>query len=506
MLNIYGSNSVDVKHLRIYKNMSYTPTIGLEIHAELKTKSKMFCGCKNDPLEKEANINICPVCMGHPGTLPVINEEAVKKVIKSGLALGCKIASESGFERKNYFYPDLPKGYQISQYALPLCKNGFLELKNKKIMIERIHLEEDTARLIHQKDCSLLDFNRAGVPLMELVTEPDLTSGEESYNFAQQLQLIFRYLGVSDANMEKGQMRVEANISISASKELGTKVEIKNLNSFKVVRKAIEYEIKRQSQVLDRGEKVIQETRGWDEKKQITVSQRTKEQAHDYRYFPEPDLPGLNFEKKYIQDIQAEIPELPQNRRIRFKDEYGLKESDIEIFVSNKDLGEYFEQVVSEFQEWLKSEDNKDIGEKGYKDLAQIASNYILSDLLGLLEGMSVKDRKFLITPENFAEFVFLLYKKEMTSRISKIVLKEMFEKGTDPSDIIKKMGLTKIENKEELGKIIEEVISQNLKAVKDFKEGKEEALQFLIGQAMARTKGKASPDMLKQLFTKALE
>jgi len=486
--------------------MEYTPTIGLEIHAELKTKSKMFCSCRNNSSEDSPNFWICPTCLGHPGTLPVINEEAVKKVIKTGLALGCKIALESGFERKNYFYPDLPKGYQISQYALPLCRNGFLQVGNKRTMIERIHLEEDTARLIHDKDCSLLDFNRAGVPLMELVTEPDLTSGEEAHDFAQQLQLIFRYLGVSDANMEKGQMRVEANISVSATKELGTKVEIKNLNSFKVVKKAIEYEIKRQTEVLDRGEKVVQETRGWDEKKQITVSQRAKEQAHDYRYFPEPDLPGLNFSEKYIQDIKAEIPELPQNRRIRFKDEYGLKESDIEIFVSNKDLGEYFEQVVSEFQEWLKSKDNKNIGEKEYKELAQIASNYILSDLLGLLDKMSVEDKKFLITPENFAEFVFLLYKKEMTSRISKIVLKEMFEKGTDPSDVIQKMGLSKIENKEELGEIVEQVISQNLKAVKDLKEGKGEALQFLIGQVMARTKGKASPDILKQLFTKALE
>jgi len=486
--------------------MEYKPTIGLEVHAELKTKSKMFCGCKNDPLEKEANINICPICMAHPGTLPVINKEAVKKVIKTGLALGCKISLKSGFERKNYFYPDLPKGYQISQYALPLCRHGFLQVKNKKIMIERIHLEEDTARLIHKNDCSLLDFNRAGVPLMELVTEPDLSSGGEAHDFAQQLQLIFRYLGVSDANMEKGEMRVEANISISASKELGTKVEIKNLNSFKIVKKAIEYEIKRQAKVLNGGEKIVQETRGWDEKKQITVSQRIKEEAHDYRYFPEPDLPALSFEKKYIQDIQAEIPELPQNKQIRFKQEYGLKESDIGIFVSNKDLGEYFEQVVSEFQEWLKSKDNKDIGEKEYKKLAQIASNYILSELLGLLRGMSVEDKRFLITPENFAEFISLLYRKEMTSKISKIVLKEMFEKGADPSDIIKEKGLSKIEDKGELEGIVREVISQNLKAVKDLKEGKGNALQFLIGQAMAQSKGKANPEILERLFTKELK
>ncbi|MEA3452991.1 MAG: Asp-tRNA(Asn)/Glu-tRNA(Gln) amidotransferase subunit GatB [Patescibacteria group bacterium] len=486
--------------------MEYKATIGLEIHAELKTKSKMFCGCKNNPLEKEANTNICPVCMAHPGTLPVINEDAVKKVIKTGLALKCKVASKSGFERKNYFYPDLPKGYQISQYALPLCRNGFLQIGNKKITIERIHLEEDTARLIHEKDASLLDFNRAGVPLMELVTDPDLSSGEEAQKFAQQLQLIFRYLGVSDADMEKGQMRIEANISISTSKKLGTKVEVKNLNSFKIVKKAIEYEIKRQAEVLDKGEKIAQETRGWDEKKQITLSQRTKEESHDYRYFPEPDLPALSFKEKYIQDIRSEIPELPENRRIRLKDEYELKESDVEIFVSNKDLGEYLEQVVSEFHEWFKSKDDRNIGEKEYKELAQIASNYILSELLGLLGGMSVENKRFFITPENFAEFVFLFYKKSITSKISKIVLKEMFKNGSDPSSIIDKMGLVTIDDKDKLGKIIEEVMSENLKAVKDFKDGEKGAFQFLLGQAMSKTKGKASPEILKQLFTKALK
>ncbi|MGB2761927.1 MAG: Asp-tRNA(Asn)/Glu-tRNA(Gln) amidotransferase subunit GatB [Minisyncoccales bacterium] len=276
--------------------MDYQPTIGLEIHAELKTNSKMFCSCVNDPDEKQANTNICPICTAHPGVLPVINKEAVKKVIKTGLALNCQISKYSKFDRKNYFYPDLPKAYQISQYYLPLCQDGALKINNK-IRIKEIHLEEDTARLIHPSDAdhSLVDFNRAGIPLMELVTEPDIHSTREARKFAEELRLILRYLDVSDADMEKGGMRVEANISLSKSNKLGTKVEIKNLNSFKAVEKGIEYEIKRQEKVLKTGKKIIQETRGWHDTKQITISQREKEEAHDYRYFPEPDLPMLCF-------------------------------------------------------------------------------------------------------------------------------------------------------------------------------------------------------------------
>jgi aspartyl-tRNA(Asn)/glutamyl-tRNA(Gln) amidotransferase subunit B len=275
--------------------MKYTPVIGLEIHVELGTKSKMFCSCKNDAEEKNPNTNVCPVCMGHPGTLPVINEEAVKRVIKTGLALSSKISETSKFDRKNYFYPDLPKGYQISQYDQPLCQGGYLELMGRKIKITRVHLEEDTGRLIHPvgADHSLVDYNRVGVPLMELVTEPDITSAEEAWKFAQELQLLLRYLGVSTADMEKGQMRVEANISLGIGGKLGTKVEIKNLNSFRAVERGIDYEIKRQAEVLDSGEKVIQETRGWNDNAGETVSQRIKEEAHDYRYFPEPDLPSL---------------------------------------------------------------------------------------------------------------------------------------------------------------------------------------------------------------------
>ncbi|MEK6809107.1 MAG: Asp-tRNA(Asn)/Glu-tRNA(Gln) amidotransferase subunit GatB, partial [Nanoarchaeota archaeon] len=369
---------------------------------ELKTESKMFCSCKNDPEEKRPNVNICPICMGHPGTLPVINAEAVRKTIKTGLALNCKVPAYSKFDRKNYFYPDLPKGYQISQYDKPLCKEGYLEVDDRKVRITRVHLEEDTGRLIHDKDNSLVDFNRAGIPLMELVTEPDITSAKEARNFAQELQLILRYLGVSDADMEKGQMRVEANVSLGLGRKLGTKVEIKNLNSFRSVEKAIDYEIKRQEEILKSGKKVLQETRGWNDIKQETFSQREKEEAHDYRYFPEPDLPPLRWTRDKINEIRRQIPELPKERRERFKKEYGLPEKEIaeasphlsprsvsrssavEVFTQNKDLGDYYERTVSELRNWVKEIEAKSrVPQKEFLKLAKLCSNYIITDLQG---------------------------------------------------------------------------------------------------------------------------
>ena len=319
----------------------YKPVIGLEIHAELNTKTKMFCDSLNDPDEKHPNVNICPICLAHPGTLPVINIEAVKKVILAGLALNCTIARDTFFERKNYFYPDLPKGYQISQYQKPLCANGYLDVDGKRIRITRIHLEEDAGRLYHLpgKDYSLVDYNRAGVPLMELVTEPDFETGQEVRKFSEELQLIWKYLGVSDADMEKGQMRVEVNISLTPTTNdqrptiFGTKVEIKNLNSIKFAADAVDHEIKRQSEILDNGEKVVQEPRGWDEAKRATFSQRSKEEAHDYRYFPEPDLPPLKFTDVEIELIKEGMFELPAQRRTRFKEQYGLPVADIILFV-----------------------------------------------------------------------------------------------------------------------------------------------------------------------------
>jgi len=498
----------------------YQPKIGLEIHVELKTKTKMFCDCLNDPNERHPNVNICPICTAQPGTLPVINKEAVRKVIKTGLSLKCQIPEYSKFDRKNYFYPDLPKGYQISQLYQPLCREGFLIINGKKIRIREVHLEEDTGKLIHPEgeNYSLVDFNRAGIPLMELVTEPDLNSAREARRFAEELQLILRYLNVSDADMEKGQLRVEVNISLAKKEgELGTKVEIKNLNSFRSVEKAVDYEIERQTKILKSGKKVLQETRGWDAPKGITVSQREKEEAHDYRYFPEPDLPPLHLTSELINEIRSEIPELPQQKRERFKREYELDKKGVEVFVQNKDFGEYFEKVVSELPPRLPQQD--------IKKLIKLASNYLITDLQGLLKGSSVIGEDFLITPENFAEFITLItergeqgepregederssltYQGKISSKIAKIVLEEMFKTGADPSHIIEEKGLTQITDGAEIEKIIKEVIKENPQPVKDFQEGKEAALQFLVGKVMSKTGGKANPQIVRDILSQTL-
>ncbi|MFC1663605.1 Asp-tRNA(Asn)/Glu-tRNA(Gln) amidotransferase subunit GatB [Patescibacteria group bacterium] len=478
--------------------MKYQTTIGLEVHIELKTKSKMFCSCKNDPDEKRANFNICPICMGHPGVLPVINKEAVKKTIKTGLALNCQISEHSNFDRKNYFYPDLPKNYQISQLYMPFCKKGFLRINNKKIMVREVHLEEDTGKLVHPKgtDYSLVDFNRAGVPLMELVTKPDLKSSKQARKFAEELQLILRYLGVSDANMEKGQMRVEANISLGKNKKLGTKVEIKNLNSFRAVERGIEYEVERQKELLESGQKVVQETRGWNEIKGKTVSQRKKEEAHDYRYFPEPDLPTLHIKGDYVKKIKAEISELPELRRERLNREYVLDEKTIEIFVFNKSLGEYFEKVMLKLRNLVKEQAKKN----EFLELTKLCSNYIISDLQGLLkEGLA--DKKFLIAPEDFAKFITLIYEGKISSKIAKIVLGEMFKTGDSSSKIIKEKRLSQITDKGEIEKIVKEVILKNKKAVQDFKKGKVQALQFLVGKAMKESRGKIEPIIVEKML-----
>lgn len=490
--------------------MNYQPIIGLEVHIELNTKSKMFCSCRNNPNAGIPNSEICPICMGHPGTLPVINKEAVRKTIKTGLALNCQIPEYSKFDRKNYFYPDLPKGYQISQLYQPLCREGFLVIDGKKIRIREVHLEEDTGKLIHPegKDYSLVDFNRAGIPLMELVTEPDLRSAKESRKFAEELQLILRYLDVSEADMEKGEFRVEANVSLAKKEgELGTKVEIKNLNSFRAVERGIDYEIKRQTEILNSGKKVVQETRGWDDIREVTVGQREKEEAHDYRYFPEPDLPILHLGvADYINEIKAEIPELPQQRRERFKKEYNLLDKEIEVFVFNKDLGEYFEKAMSELRNWVKEvEIKRKVKREEFLKLTKFCSNYIITDLQGLLKGASVVGEDFLITPENFAEFITLIYKGKISSKIAKQVLREMFSTGADPSHIIEEKGLVQITDEAEIEKIIKEVISKNKKAVEDFKKGKTAASQYLIGQIMARTKGRANPQIVNQLLNKTL-
>ncbi len=463
--------------------MQLKPTIGLEIHVELKTKTKMFCGCLNDSDEKHPNINICPICTGHPGVLPAINKEAVKSVLRVGTALKGKIAGESRFDRKNYFYPDLPKGYQISQYKNPLVEGGELN----GIRIRRIHLEEDTGKLIHEREKSLIDFNRAGVPLMELVTEPDIDSGREAKEFCEEFQLLLRYLGVSNADMEKGEMRCEVNISLN----MGTKVEIKNLNSFKAVEKAIDYEIERQTQAIEDGEEIKQETRGWNEVKEKTFSQRKKEEAYDYRYFPEPDLPALNLAELNLGGFA--IPELPQQKRERFKEELNLKDEQIEILVRDKQLSNFFEETISE----LKSETPV--------SSAETAANYMISDLLGLVKEKYLDWNDLLVKPHSFAELMAMAGEKKISSRVAKDILRKMVETGKEPHLIVQEEKLEQRSDEGFINEIVEKIIQLNPKAISDYKKGKEEAIQFLVGQAMRETKGKANPEILRDVFKKSI-
>jgi len=505
---------------KIAKSTIYQPIIGLEIHTELKTKTKMFCSCKNDSGEIRPNLNICPICLGNPGVLPSINKEAIFMVMKTGLALNCKVQKETYFERKNYFYPDLPKGYQISQYKAPICNDGYLDIRGNsqlhsqkfaRIRIQRIHLEEDTARLLHpeRKDYSLVDFNRAGIPLMELVTEPDIRSAKEARNFAQELQLILRYLEVSKADMEKGEMRVEVNISLipktktlkSKIQKLGTKVEIKNLNSFLAVEKALNFEIKRQKELLNKGEKIIQETRGWNELRGETLSQRVKEESKDYRYFPEPDLPPLQILNLKSQ-ILKHMPELPQQKKERFKKEYQISDKEAEILVKDKKFSDYFENVISELQNWQKIEK---VPQSKLPSLIRSAVNYLEVDLLGLMKENKKGINKVKITPENFAELITLLWKNEISSRAGKFILKEMFETGADPTYIIEEKNLKQVSDEEEIKEIIKKIIKDNPKAIEDYKRGKKNAIQFLIGQVMRETKGKMDPRITQKLIQEVL-
>lgn len=504
----------------------YKPVIGLEIHAELKTKTKMFCDSLNDPDEKHPNINICPICISHPGTLPVINQEAVKKVITAGLALNCKIAEDTFFERKNYFYPDLPKGYQISQYLKPLCYEGYLDIKSqitnhksqtnsndqnpnfKRIRITRIHLEEDAGRLYHvpDKDHSLVDYNRAGVPLMELVTEPDFETGQEVRDFASELQLIWQYLNVSEANMEKGEMRVEVNISLTnPDGSWGTKVEVKNLNSIKFAADAVDYEIKRQKELLEAGEKIKQETRGWDEFKKQTFSQRSKEEAHDYRYFPEPDLPPLHFEKKDVEKIREELFELPQKRRERLKERYNLPDNDIEMFTVNKSLGNYFEHVASELLSFDKLSHLKKPPAEEQNKLYKLAANYIITEYKRMIESVSAEPDDTKITPEMLADLVVRVYHGQVSSSGAQTVLKEMFATGASPEQVIKEKDLEQMSGADELTQAVIKVIADNQKAVNDFKAGNEAPLKFLIGMVMRETKGKANPQVVAEILSSRL-
>ena len=484
--------------------MRYNVTIGMEVHAELKTASKMFCACKNGlGLEQEPNIHICPVCTGQPGTLPVPNRQAIEMVQRIGLALNCTINRHSKFDRKNYFYPDIPKGYQISQYDEPFCEHGTILVNGKSFRITRIHLEEDTGKSLHPAgaDYTLVDFNRAGVALMELVTEADFENGKDTRAFCQKLRQTLRYLDASDADMEKGQMRCEVNLSLypeGADRLSGTKVEVKNLNSFKTVERAIDFEIKRQTEILEEGKKVVQETRGWDEARGETVSQRKKESAHDYRYFPEPDIPPFDFSEEYIAGLRRTLPELPDAKAERFVNEYQLPVADVVILTEEKEFSAYFEEVASELA------DKKASGEMQAEipRAVKLAANYMLTEIRKHLSERGEKTKDIPFTPENYAEFISLIADKKINSSAAQSVLAEMYQGGdNDPSHIVSRLNLAQVSDTGELEGVVDAVLAANAKSVADFQAGKENAFQYLIGQVMKETRGKANPEVVTTLL-----
>lgn len=475
----------------------YETIIGLEVHVELLTKSKLFCGCSvtfgNPP-----NTQVCPVCLGLPGVLPVVNKKAIELLIKSAIPLHCHIATFSKFDRKNYFYPDMPKNYQISQYDLPLAYNGYLTISNngkrKDIRIRRIHLEEDTGKSTHMGtiDKSLYtreDYNRAGVPLLEIVTEPDIRSAEEAFVFLQTLRTLLRWLEISDCKMEEGSLRCDANISIRKKDgKQGTKTEIKNMNSFKSVRDALEYEAKRQIEVIDSGEKIIQETRGWDEKKCLTIPMRSKEAEHDYRYFPEPDLLPLKIPSSWIENIRRSLPELPEERKERFIREFALSQYDAEFLTTSKELTDFFESTERIIHS------------------PKTISNWLMGDISKFLNehNISIGDTK--ISPQHIAKMIELMENGTISGKIAKSLVLEMLKTGREPEIIIKEKGWFQISDRAELGKIIQEVLKKNAHAVEDYRNGKKKILGFLVGQIMSATKGKANPGLINQMLLKEIE
>lgn len=466
--------------------------IGLEIHIQLMTKAKMFCHCSTDYIGKEPNTNTCPVCLGLPGSLPVLNKKVLEFAIRTAVALNCKINQISRFHRKNYFYPDLPKAYQISQFDIPLGVNGYMEIslleskEKHRIGITRVHIEEDAGKLVHEGNIasssySLVDYNRCGIPLAEIVTEPDFCSSEEARIFLVKLRSIVQHLGVCDGNMEEGSMRCDANISLRDAKTgaLGTKVEIKNINSFKAVKKALQFEVDRQKRLLAEGEKIVQETRHWDESKNVTVSMRSKEEAHDYRYFPEPDLLPIKVDIKMIDKIRKSLPELPEARRERFIKNYQIPEYDAEILTSSKALGDYYEKTTSLYSN------------------SKVLSNWIMGELMRYLNEEKIEIDESPISPEKLVEMLKLIDKGVISGKMAKDVFEKMFKTGRDASQIVKESGITQITDENELFEVIDNVIKGNPKSVDDFNQGKEKVLNFLVGQVMRSTKGRAKPDFV---------
>lgn len=468
----------------------YETVIGLEVHVELATKSKIFCACPA-VFGKDANTQVCPVCLGFPGTLPVLNRRAVEYALKAALALNCRIPSFAKFDRKNYFYPDLPKAYQISQYDLPLALDGYLEIevegKVKRIGITRVHLEEDAGKLIHSGHglYSLADYNRTGVPLLEIVSEPDLRSPEEARVYLEKLRSIVQYAGVSDVKMEEGSLRCDANISLrpAGSSAFGTRTEIKNMNSFKAVQRGLEFEVQRQSAVLDAGNRVIQETRRWDEDRGHTFSMRSKEEAHDYRYFPDPDLVPVIIDSAWVEEIRRSLPEMPDKRRRRYVAELGLPEYDAAVITASPATAGFFEEAAAACQD------------------AKAVSNWLMGDVTKHLKEMGLEIRESKLTPSHLAELLKLQNDGTISVTMAKTVLEEIFTTGKKAGEIVSEKGLFQISDQEALRAIVDQVVAENPKSVDDYKGGKEKALGFLVGQVMRLSKGKANPDLVNALL-----
>lgn len=467
--------------------------IGLETHVQMSTKTKMFCGCEVE-FGAPPNTNVCPVCLAHPGTLPVINKTAVEYAVKAALALNCKVHNLSIMARKNYFYPDLPKGYQISQYDKPLATDGYIEIKVgdsfKKIRIHRLHIEEDAGKTIHEGSKSYVDLNRAGTPLMEIVTEPDISSAEEARKYLEKLRNIMRYIGVSEADMEKGQLRCDVNISLKpkGSSQLGTKVELKNINSFRFIVKAIEYEIERQAKLLKKGEKIIQETRLFDPDSGKTYTMRTKEEAHDYRYFPDPDLLPILLKDSQIEEIKNSLPELPDQKYHRYIQSFNLPPYDAEVLTSDKNLANYFEEVVKLFPQNPK-----------------LVSNWILNELLGRLNEKGIDIENSPISANSLAELVSLIADGTISGKIAKEVFDIAFETGKSPKTIVEEKGLKQISNEDEIRSIVKAVLERHPAEVEKYKSGNEKILGFLVGQIMKETKGKANPQLVNKILKEEL-
>ncbi len=507
--------------------MKLQTIIGLEFHVQLNTKTKMFCACKNKFAATKPNQHVCPICLGHPGTLPTLNKEALRLGIKASLALECKVADFIKFDRKNYFYPDLPKGYQISQYDKPLASEGRLiinfkatdglagsltdEDDLKEIRVLRLHLEEDSGKSLHEKNKSLIDFNRGGAPLIEIVTYPDMRSPHEAKTFARELQLIMKQLNISEANMELGQLRCDANISLrpEGDNKLYPKTEIKNINSFNALEKALEFEIKRQSVLWKNNTPPeLEQTRGWNEKLQETVAQRDKEAEADYRYFPEPDIPPLNIAPEDVAEIKQTLPELPQMKRRRFIDEYEFTPVNAKILSSDTILADYAEQVISELKNWLQHVESgtaEEIWNKNKKKLAKLVADWLINKLIPLLDELKIKFKDNKITAENFAEFITLIFKNKINSSAAQIILPEMAKTGADPSHVMDEKDLSQIDNNKELEKIAKQVIDAHPEQADEYRAGKEPLIKFFLGAVMKKTQGKANPQKTEKLLEKLL-